>query len=48
MADVVGTSVAVENANPILKEVATYITDTAENDGPAKILEKLCFDYQEK
>ena len=48
MADVVGTSVAVENANAILKEVATYITDTAENDGVAKILEKLCFDYQEK
>lgn len=48
MADVVGTSVAVENANAILKEVATYITDTAENDGVAKILEKLCFDYQQK
>ena len=48
MADVVGTSVAVENANAILKEVATYITDTAENDGVAKILEKLCFDYQPK
>lgn len=48
MADVVGTSVAVENANPILKEVATYITDTTENDGVAKILEKLCFDYQQK
>lgn len=48
MADVVGTSVAVENANSILKEVATYITDTAENDGVAKILEKLCFDYQRK
>ena len=48
MTDVVGTSVAVENANPILKEVATYITDTTENDGVAKILEKLCFDYQQK
>lgn len=48
MADVVGTSVAVENANAILKEVATYITDTTENDGVAKILEKLCFDYQQK
>ena len=48
MADVVGTSVAVENANPILKEVATYITDTSKNDGVAKILEKLCFDYQQK
>ncbi len=42
MCDVVGTSVAVENANQILKQSATYITDTAENDGVAKILEKLC------
>lgn len=48
MSDVVGTSVAMENANPILKEVATYITDTSANDGVAKILEKLCFDYQTK
>lgn len=47
MCDVVGTSVAMENANPILKEVATYITDTTENDGVAKILEKLCFDSKE-
>ena len=44
MCDVVGTSVAMENSNPILKEVATYITDTTENEGVAKILEKLCFD----
>lgn len=44
MCDVVGTSVAVENANQTLKEVATYITDTAENDGVAKILEKLCLE----
>ena len=42
MCDVVGTSIAVENANQTLKEIATYITDTAENDGPAKMLEKLC------
>ena len=46
MCDVVGTSVAMENANPILKEIATYITDTTENDGVAKILEKLCFDQE--
>lgn len=44
MCDVVGTSVAVENANQTLKEVATYITDSAENDGVAKILEKLCLE----
>ena len=42
MCDVVGTSVEVENANQILKQSATYITDTAANDGVAKILEKLC------
>lgn len=44
MCDVVGTSVAVENANPTLKESATYITDSAANDGVAKILEKLCLE----
>ena len=44
MCDVVGTSVAVGNANQTLKEVATYITDSAENDGVAKILEKLCLE----
>lgn len=41
MTDVVGTSIAMGNANQTLKEAATYITDTAENDGVAKILEKL-------
>ena len=44
MCDVVGTSVAVENANQTLKEIATYITDSTENDGVAKILEKLCLE----
>ena len=43
----VGTSVAVENANQTLKETATYITDSAENDGVAKILEKLCLKEDE-
>lgn len=42
MCYVVGTSVAVENSDQTLKEIATYITDSAENDGVAKILEKLC------
>lgn len=42
MTDVVGTSIAVANANDILKESSTIITDSAENDGVAKILEKLC------
>ncbi len=42
MTDVVGTSIAMDNANTTLKEISTYITDSAENDGVAKILEKLC------
>mgnify|MGYP002852337976 CR=1 FL=1 len=42
MVDVVGTSVAVENANSTLKELCTYITDSSANDGVAKILEKIC------
>lgn len=41
MTDVVGTSIAMGNANQTLKEASTYITDTSENDGVAKILEKL-------
>lgn len=40
MFDVVDTSVAVANANNLLKENATYITDNALNDGMAKALEK--------
>lgn len=40
--DVVGTSIAMGNANTLLKESSTYITDTASNDGAAKMLEKLC------
>ena len=41
MFDVVGTSIAVGNANDKLKEVATYIADSVENDGAAKLLEQL-------
>lgn len=41
MMDVVGTSVAVKNANQTLKESVTYITDSAADDGVANILEKL-------
>lgn len=44
MCDVVGTSVAVGNANSILKESATYIADSVENDGAVKMLEKLCLE----
>jgi Cof subfamily protein (haloacid dehalogenase superfamily) len=46
MIDVVGTSIAVDNANSTLKELSTYITDSAENDGVAKILEKLCLNEE--
>lgn len=42
MTDVVGTSVAVLNAVPLLKECSTYITSDVTEDGTAKILEKLC------
>ena len=42
MTYVVNTSVAVSNAPDKLKEVVTYVTDSAKNDGVAKILEKLC------
>ena len=41
MFDVAGTSIAVGNANFKLKEVATYIADSVENDGAVKMLEKL-------
>ena len=47
MCDVVGTSVAVENANSILKETATYITKSASEDGAAQILEKLILNAKE-
>ncbi len=42
MVDVVGTFIAVDNANSTLKEISTYITDACDQDGVAKILEKLC------
>lgn len=42
MCDVVSTSIAVENANEKLKEIATYITKPSAEDGVAYILEKLC------
>lgn len=42
MCDVVGTSVAVANANEKLKEIATYLTKSSSEDGVAYILEKLC------
>ena len=44
MTDVVGTSVAMENAVDRLKEASTYITKSAAEDGVAEILEKLCLE----
>jgi len=42
MTTVVGTSIAVANANQTLKDSATYICESVNNDGAAKILAKLC------
>ena len=39
--DVVGTSIAMGNANQVLKDNATLIADDVKNDGAAKILEEL-------
>lgn len=41
MFDIVDTSIAVEDGNEILKNSATYIADTAKEDGVAKKLEEL-------
>ena len=38
-----GLGVAVANAQPKVLEIADYITDTSENDGVAKVIEKFCF-----
>ncbi|WP_130807537.1 Cof-type HAD-IIB family hydrolase [Senegalia massiliensis] len=41
MLEYAGTSVAMENGIDIVKEYATHVTDTNDNDGVAKIIEKL-------
>ena len=46
MCDVVGTSVAVDNANPLMKETATMKTASSADDGVAMILEKLILDEE--
>lgn len=46
MCDVVGTSVAVDNANPLMKETATMKTASSADDGVAMILEKLILDKE--
>ena len=35
-----GLGVAMGNANPMIKEISDYITDTNDNDGVAKVIEK--------
>lgn len=47
MFDVVGKSIAVANANNLLKENASYITDSADNDGMAKALKKYILEENE-
>lgn len=39
-----GTGVAMANADPSLKEIADYVTDTNDNDGVAKAIQRFCFD----
>lgn len=41
MMDIVNTKVAVENSCEELKKIADYVSDSAKNDGVAKILENL-------
>lgn len=43
MLQVVGLPVAMGNAIPLLKDAATYVTDTNVNDGVAKIINKFIF-----
>ena len=47
MLKVAGLPVAMGNAIPLIKEVATYITDTNENDGVAKMINKFIFGEEE-
>lgn len=43
MLKIAGLPVAMGNAIPLLKEVATYVTDTNVNDGVAKMINKFIF-----
>jgi len=47
MLKVAGLPVAMGNAIPLIKEVAAYITDTNENDGVAKMINKFIFGEEE-
>ena len=40
MIEFAGLGVAMGNANPRIKEISNYITDTNDNDGVAKVIEK--------
>ena len=37
------TGVAMANADQALKDAADYVTDTNDNDGVAKAIERFCF-----
>jgi hydroxymethylpyrimidine pyrophosphatase-like HAD family hydrolase len=41
MIEYAGMGVAMGNATDVLKSVANYVTDTNDNDGVAKAIEKL-------
>lgn len=43
MIEAAGVGVAMGNATPALKSVANYVTDTNDQDGVAKVIEKFCF-----
>ena len=42
MIEAAGVGVAMANADEALKAVADYVTDTNDNDGVAKAVERLC------
>lgn len=42
-----GLGVAMGNAKPKVKEIADYVTDTNNDDGVAKAINKFCFDIRE-
>jgi Predicted hydrolases of the HAD superfamily len=43
MFDFAGSAIAMGNGSDIAKEHSTYVTDTNDNDGIAKALDKLVF-----
>jgi hydroxymethylpyrimidine pyrophosphatase-like HAD family hydrolase len=41
-----GIGVAMGNADPRVKDVADFVTDTNDNDGVAKAIRRFCFDKE--